>query len=104
MICALLSARLLRSGVVVHGTKGELRVTFPFLPHIFHRITVRGRDGIRHERLEGESTYTYQLRAFVRAVRGGRSALTGAADAIANMRVIDAVYAKAGLQPRGTNQ
>ncbi len=104
MICALLSARLLRSGVVVRGTEGELRVTFPFLPHIFHRMTIRSRDGIRHERLQGESTYTYQLRAFVRAVHEGRPALTDAVDAIANMRVIDAVYEKAGLQPRGSNQ
>jgi predicted dehydrogenase len=101
MICALLSARLLRSGVVVHGTEGELRVVFPFLPHHFHRVTVRGRWGARHERFEGETTYTYQLRAFARAVRDGTPALTSAVDAVANMRAIDAIYAKAGLRPRG---
>jgi predicted dehydrogenase len=101
MICALLSARLLRAGVVVNGTAGEMRVTFPFLPHLFHRLTVHSRVGIRHEHIEGASTYTYQLRAFVQAVRTGVPVLTDAVDAVANMRVIDAIYAKAGLQLRG---
>jgi predicted dehydrogenase len=57
---------------------------------------------VRHERLEGDSTYSYQLRAFVQAARGDTPVLTGAADAIANMRVIDAVYEQAGLQQRAT--
>jgi predicted dehydrogenase len=102
MICSLLSSRLLRMRAVVHGTAGELRVQFPFLPHIFHAITVRSPAGGRRERIEGFSTYRYQLRAFVDAVRDGAPALTSAADAIANMRVIDAVYAAAGLAPRGS--
>ncbi len=101
MICALLSARLLRLGAVVHGTEGELRVSFPFLPHIMHRLTVRSQQGLRHEHLEGNTTYSYQLRAFARAVRDGTPVLTSAADAIANMRVIDAVYEHAGLCLRG---
>ena len=46
-------------------------------------------------------TYTYQLRAFVAAVRGKPELCIGLADAIGNMRVIDAVYEKAGLKPRG---
>ncbi len=103
MTCALLSARLLRQGMVVRGTEGELRVTFPFLPHLFHRMTVRTRMGLRHERLEGASTYFYQLQAFAQAVRTGVPALTNAVDAIANMRVIDAVYVAAGLAPRGSS-
>ena len=102
MTCALLSARLLRAGVVVDGTEGKLHVRFPFLPHLFHRVSVHSKAGIRHERVEGESTYTYQLRAFAQAVRGGPPALTDGQDAIANMRVIDAVYEKAGMQRRGT--
>jgi predicted dehydrogenase len=57
--------------------------------------------GSRREYIQGASTYTYQLGAFVRAVREGVPVLTNAGDAVANMRVIDAVYAKAGLQPRG---
>jgi predicted dehydrogenase len=101
MICALLSARLLRAGATLYGAAGELHVTFPFLPHYFHRVTVISGGATRHERIEGQSTYFYQLQAFARAARGGRPPLTGAADAIANMRAIDAVYLAAGLQPRG---
>jgi predicted dehydrogenase len=101
MTCALLSARLLRAGAIVRGTSGELRVTFPFLPHYFHRITVRNGEATRHEQLEGETTYFYQLRAFARAVHGGTPAQTDAADAIANMRVIDAIYHAAGMRLRG---
>jgi predicted dehydrogenase len=101
MTCALLSARLLRAGATVYGTAGELRVTFPFLPHHFHRITVRSDAATRHEQLEGETTYFYQLSAFARAACGGAPAQTDAVDAIANMRVIDAIYQAAGLLPRG---
>ena len=40
------------------------------------------------------------LRAFVAAVRDGVPTLTPPAESIANMRVIDAAYRAAGLQPR----
>jgi predicted dehydrogenase len=101
MTCALLSARLLRVGASVYGTSGQLRVTLPFLPHHFHRISVRSGAATRHEQLEGETTYFYQLQAFASAIHYGDRAPTDAIDAIANMRVIDAVYQAAGLQPRG---
>jgi predicted dehydrogenase len=101
MTCALLSARLLRLEVTVRGNEGELRATFPFLPHIFNRVTVRAGGAVRHERVEGNPTYVYQLAAFAAAALDSAPVLTGAADAIANMRVIDAIYAAAGLRPRG---
>jgi predicted dehydrogenase len=63
---------------------------------------VRTAAGRRAEKVTGESTYTHQLRAFAAAVRDGAPVPTGGADAIANMRVIDAVYAKAGLPRRGS--
>ena len=50
----------------------------------------------------GENAYTLQLRAFVRAIRGEIKLNTDPADAIGNMRVIDAIYEKAGLKLRGT--
>ena len=54
----------------------------------------------RRERVKGEATYWYQLQAFVAAVRDGAPVLTPPSDSIANMRVIDAVYRAAGLEPR----
>lgn len=99
--CALLSGRLFRATARVRGSEGELRVTLPFLPHRYHRVTVVRGEVTRHEHLDGRSTYYYQLRAFVEAVRNGTPPLTSAQYAIANMRVIDAVYTAAGLRPRG---
>lgn len=99
--CALLSARLLRLGACVRGTQGELRVNFPFLPHIFHHIRVETHNTVRHERVAGAPTYAYQLAAFAGAALHGTPFPTNAADAVANMRAIDAVYRAAGLRVRG---
>jgi predicted dehydrogenase len=101
MVCALFSLALLRSSARIAGTRGELRVAGPFHPQYFQRFRVRTPEGTRRERFPSTSTFTYQLAAFVRAVRGEAGACLDLSDAIANMRVIDAVYQKAGLQPRG---
>lgn len=101
MTCALLSTVLLRASARVRGDAGELSVLNPVAPQFFHRLTVRNDRGTRRERVRGDATYTCQLRAFVAAVRSGAPIPTGPDDAVSNMRVIDAVYTKAGLQPRG---
>lgn len=100
--CSLLSTMLLRLRAHVRGDRGELSVLNPIAPQFYHRLTVRTAAGKRSERLRGDASYTYQLRAFVAAVRSGASVPTGPDDAIRNMQVIDAVYRAAGLQPRGT--
>ena len=87
--------------VRVRGDRGEMRVFNPILPHVYHRLTVRTVDGTRSERVSGEASYVHQLRAFVARVRHGAPVPTGPEDAIANMRVIDAVYDHAGLRRRG---
>jgi predicted dehydrogenase len=100
--CALFSARLLSIAAQVVGEEGRLDVFNPIAPHLYHRVRVKTRSGSRRERVPGESTYTHQLRAFVNHVRGGVPMLSDARDGVANMRVIDAIYEKAGLPPRGT--
>jgi predicted dehydrogenase len=102
IVCSLFSAVLFRSRALIRGEHGEVRVSNPFFPQVYNRIQVRGRQGKRSERISGETTYVYQLQAFVRAVQGEAAMPTDAADAVANMRVIDAIYQKAGLPPRGT--
>ena len=83
------------------GHKGELRVFNPYAPHYFTRLTVRSNGKKRTEpRPSREPTYLFQLRAFAGAVLRGESIPTGPADSIANMRVIDAAYRAAGLEPR----
>ena len=101
MSCSLLSSALFRARVHVRGDRGEMRVFNPIAPHVYHRLTVRTVEGTRHERVNGDATYTHQLRAFVDCVRNGTPIPTGPDDAIANMRVIDAVYEHAGLRKRG---
>lgn len=100
MSCSLFSGTLLRASATVHGDAGRLSVLNPVAPQFFHRLRVQTAQGTRSERLRSESTYTHQLRAFVAAARGNEPVLTGPEDAIANMRVIDAVYTHAGLTPR----
>jgi len=100
MTCSLWSASLLSLSLVVRGSAGEMRVLNPTRPQTLHRLTVRSAAGRRRERLPGDATYVYQLRAFVAAVRNGETPLTPLHDSIANMRVIDDVYRAAGLDPR----
>jgi predicted dehydrogenase len=99
--CSLLSAKLLKIGARVVGEAGELDVFNPVGPHVHHRLKLRTEAGTWIERLTRDPTYLFQLRAFERAVREGAPFPTGLDDAIANMRVIDAVYEKSGLGPRG---
>jgi predicted dehydrogenase len=100
--CSLFSATLLKLQAIVRGDRGEMRVFNPFAPHFHHRLTVRAGGTSTREHVPGEATYTHQLRAFVAAVRNGTPTPTDPDHGIANMRVIDAVYDRAGLPRRGT--
>ncbi len=98
---SLYGARPLRIGFRVVGSDGELRVFNPAGPQMAHRFTVRRNDGTsRRERFPRIPTYRYQLEAFRNAVVDGAPVLTGPADSVANMAVIDAVYRAAGLAVR----
>jgi predicted dehydrogenase len=102
MTCALFSSTLLKVALRAEGTDGEIRVFNPTGPQFGYRLTLR-RGGSRERiKVDGAKTptYTYQLRAFAAAVRDGAPVLTPPADAVANMRVIDAVYEAAGLGRR----
>ncbi len=104
--CALWSARGLSLHATVQGERGSLKVMNLTSPQYYHRLVVRATDPAtgaerrRRERVQGEATYVYQLRAFVAAVREGAPFPTNPADAVANMRVVDASYRAAGLEPR----
>jgi predicted dehydrogenase len=99
--CSLLSSRLLSIHARVAGTRGRMSVFNPVAPHIYHRLAVRSETGRRAERVKGDTTYTHQLRAFVAHVRGGPAMASHAWDAVANMRVIDAIYDRSGMKRRG---
>lgn len=98
--CSMLSAQVLRMGFRVRGDEGELRVFNPVAPQAYHRLTVTGRGGRRVEHVVRRPTYEFQLEAFADAVLRGVPPITGPADAVANMTLVDAVYRAAGLEPR----
>jgi predicted dehydrogenase len=96
----MLAGRVPAMDARVTGEAGSLKVTNLTAPQFFQRLTVRTPERTTNERVHGESTYWYQLGAFVAAVREGAPVLTPPSDSIANMRVIDAIYEAAGLEPR----
>jgi predicted dehydrogenase len=99
---SLWSGQVLRIGARAVGERGEMRVFNYLSPQSFSLLTVRTGGSTRWERVRGEASYTYQLRAFADAVLRGEPVLTTADDAVANMRQIDDVYRAAGLAVRGT--
>ncbi len=99
---ALFSARLLAIKAWAQGSGGEMRVLNPLAPHFYHSLKLVKPGKTTRERIEGEATYTHQLRAFAEHVHGGKPMSSDARDGIANMRVIDAIYRAAGLPVRGS--
>jgi predicted dehydrogenase len=98
--CSLLSHLLVNVSARVVGEQGELRVLNPVAPQFFHRLTVITPQGKHAVQFVHRPTYEFQLRAFVRAILDGAPIATGPEEAVANMRIIDAVYEAAGLEPR----
>lgn len=64
------------------------------------RIIVTTADGERTENCGTTTSYTYQLQAFIDAVRDGTPYRTDADDAVATMTLIDQCYRAIGLRPR----
>jgi predicted dehydrogenase len=95
------SRKLLKFSVHVTGTRGEMKVLNFIAPQFYNRITLTVDGKTTHERIRGDATYTYQLRAFLAAIRDGGPVITDPADAVLTMRVIDDIYRKAGLPLRG---
>jgi predicted dehydrogenase len=99
--CSMWSSDILKTVVRARGTRGELHVINPTNPHVWHRMRVKIDGASRTERFTRRPTYEFQLDAFTAAVLRGEPTLTPPSDSIANMRVLDAIYVAAGMQPRG---
>ena len=88
------SARL-----VIRGDRGHLEIRVFVAPQMGGRFTTV-IDGVETRHLvEGPTTYAAQLIHVAQVLRGEAAALTGGEDAVANMAVIDAIYAAAGRPP-----
>jgi len=99
--CAMRRWQLPELNFRVTGTQGEMYVINPILPQVWHRLTLRTKEGKRSIRVERDPTYSCQLEAFAQAIRSGEPMPTDAEQGVRNMRVIDAVYRAAGLPVRG---
>jgi predicted dehydrogenase len=102
--CSMWSSSILRMSARVTGDQGTMTVFNPIMPAFYHHLKIRTAAGTQTERARGEATYVYQLRGFASNILEGTPVLTTPADALANMRVIDAIYEKAGLWLRGRNE
>jgi predicted dehydrogenase len=99
-IASMWSRRLVDVSLRITGDAGSIRVLNFVVPQLYHRLTIATAAGRRTERVRGDATYTYQLRAFHDAVANGTPVLTGAPDAVTTMALIDATYRAAGLAVR----
>ena len=86
-----------RGDIAVTCEKGWIKWDAAGLVHQKNGNVVR-------EALPTESTYRLQLEAFAKAVSGEPSDVPPADDAVLTARVLDALYEKAGLAPRGPLQ
>ena len=83
----------------VVGTAGEARIPdFLFQRYDDRIIVTTGSE--RTEHCGRATSYTYQLQAFIDAVRDGAPYRTDADDAVATMSLIDDCYRSIGLEPR----
>lgn len=88
----------LNSSLEVLGTEGKLVVNNLVFPSRGHSIT-QSKDGLdRTWTVRGFETYDHQLEAIVQGLQSGRELLTEGRDSLANMKVIDAIYAAAGFR------
>ncbi len=99
--CAMHPEAKMSAELRAHGDHGELEVFNPLAPHLGNRLLIRDASGETTEMIEGRTTYEHQLDAFIDLILHAQPVPTGGEDAIGNMAVIDAMYAAAGLPPRG---
>ena len=83
-----------RQKVSVYGSGGNLTVVRPFnaFPDVPLTVVVDPGDGAREIKCGPADQYELMLEAFAKAFRNGDKAPTAPSDAIANMKVIDAVF------------
>ncbi len=80
------------------GDKGTLEILNFVAPQIGCKFTVTVDGQSRAEPTEGDPTYVAQLKELGDVLLRGKSQLITNADSLGNMRAIDAIYAKAGVE------
>ncbi len=83
----------------ITGTTGSVTVRNPLAPQLFGHAVARRNGTRRTLRASRTPSYEFQMVAFRDAIREGAPFGSTAADAVANMAVIDALYEAAGVTP-----
>lgn len=96
--CGMAKGTPFRALLTVQCERGSVEIENPVLPHRGHSIRERLGGGFRHHTVAGGTSYDFQLQALLDVLSGRAEPLTGGADAIGNMAVIDAIYEKAGFR------
>jgi predicted dehydrogenase len=84
----------------VVGTTGEAFIPDFLYQRYDDRIIIRSESGERTEHRGNATSYTYQLEAFINAVRHGAPYRTDADDAVATMSLVERCYRAIGLEAR----
>lgn len=90
-----------KAELIIVGASGTLTVVNPLLPQVGHQLRLVTPAATTLETTDRRPTFGYQLDAFIDAIDAGKPLLTGADDAVKQMRVIDRCYRAAGLPLRG---
>jgi predicted dehydrogenase len=85
-----------RAILTVVGARGTMEIVNFLAPQLGCRFTTTIDGQSRRHGVDGPSTYAAQLSHLHEVLAGKAASLTGGADAIANMSVIDAIYRAAG--------
>jgi predicted dehydrogenase len=85
----------------VTGTAATAVVPAFAVPHLDNRIVITRNGSTDEQTLGDQTSYTYQLAALADTLQTGAEFLIDADDSVANAELIDEVYLRAGLSPRG---
>jgi len=85
-----------KATLTVQGSRGSLEIVNYLAPQLGCRFTTVIDGEERQHGVEGPTTYAAQLSHLHEVLSGKVAPLTGGEDAIANMTLIDAIYAAAG--------
>jgi predicted dehydrogenase len=85
----------------VGGTEGTAVVPAFAVPHMDNRIVITRCGSTEEQTLGDQTSYTYQLAALAKTLQTGADFVIDIDDSVANAELIDEVYRRAGLSPRG---
>ena len=98
VVCSMALDAKLEARLEIVGDAGQIDFINPLAPHMGHKITIKTAEEKHYKLAEDKTSYSCQLEHVLDVLAGTAQPLTGSGDAIANMTVIDNLYAAAGVK------